>query len=147
MTRRFTIVAIATSFLGFVDATYLTLKHYLGQPVTCSLLHGCEQVTTSVFATVGPIPIALFGSAYYLLVLLLLLHYLDTKKQNIVRTARLIVSIAFLVSLVLLYLQAFVIHAFCLYCLFSLTTTTILFFLFMFQRSRSLDNTVHEAVT
>jgi uncharacterized membrane protein len=42
----------ALGFVGFLDAVYLTAKHYTGFEITCSLVHGCEQVLTSQFATV-----------------------------------------------------------------------------------------------
>lgn len=45
-------------FLGFLDATYLTVKHYLGTPINCSIFEGCEKVTTSQYATVGGVPVS-----------------------------------------------------------------------------------------
>jgi uncharacterized membrane protein len=60
---------IVVSFLGFLDATYLAAKHYLGAPIACSIFEGCEKVTTSQYAAVFNIPVALLGALYYLLFL------------------------------------------------------------------------------
>lgn len=118
---------LVISFLGFLDATYLTAKYYLGEPVTCSLLAGCEKVTTSDYATVGAIPIALVGSLYYLVVFALTLFYLDTGKRIVFLSAVWLTPLGLFVSLWLLYLQLFVISAICLYCIFSLVISVILF--------------------
>src|SRR5690348_14780226 len=64
--------AIILSFLGFLDAAYLTILHYKNVIPPCSIAHGCETVLTSQYATLGPIPIALLGVFFYLVVLGLL---------------------------------------------------------------------------
>ncbi len=113
--------------IGFIDATYLTTQHFLGAPIACSILKGCEQVTTSRFSTIGPIPISLLGSLYYLTVLVLSVVYLDSKKINALNLLAKITPLGFLASLYLVYLQIFVIKAICLYCMGSATTSTLLF--------------------
>ena len=110
------------SFLGFVDASYLTIEHFLNRIPPCTV-GGCEAVLTSEFAVIFGVPLALIGVLYYLLVFFLVL-----KNKNI----KILVTLGFLASLGLLALQAFVIHAFCLYCLGSLATSTILFVLSFF---------------
>lgn len=115
------------SFAGFLDAVYLTTKHYLGSPVVCSILEGCEVVTTSQYATWFGIPVALPGAIYYLLIFLLTVAYLDAKKERFLRLAAYLSPIGFLASLWFLYLQLFVIKALCLYCLISALTSTLVF--------------------
>jgi uncharacterized membrane protein len=117
------------SFLGFADATYLTVGHYLTLPLPCTLTHGCEAVLTSRFATVGGLPIALLGAIYYLFILFLTLYLYtsDNPKMRIARLVTLVTGIGLIVSCYLLYLQLAVIHALCMYCLGSATTTFLLF--------------------
>ena len=122
---------IILSFVGFLDATYLTAKHYIGLELNCILFKGCEQVTTSAYAMVGGVPVALLGALYYLTVFLLFILYLDTKREIFLRIATLFTPLGFLVSLWFLYLQIFVIKALCLYCLVSLATSTLLFIISM----------------
>jgi len=125
----FALFLIIISFIGFLDATYITLKHYLDVPITCSILNGCEKVTTSVYSTVFNIPVALIGSVYYLIIFALIILYLDTKKETIFYTASKITALGFIASIWFTYLQIFVLKAFCFYCLVSSGTSTILFIL------------------
>lgn len=128
-----TISFLVIGAAGFVDATYLTAKHFLGSPVTCSILHGCEQVTTSQYALILGIPVALLGSLYYLSLLLLTGLYIQTKHRFLFLAANLITVMGFLASLRFVYLQVFVIKALCIFCMGSAITSTILFILTLFS--------------
>lgn len=115
------------SFLGFSDATFLTVEHFLGSPIPCSVFGGCDAVTNSVYSNIGPIPIALLGSLYYLTLVILGIIYIDTKKEIPLKIASYITVVGFLVSLILVYLQIFVINAICLYCMISALISLVLF--------------------
>jgi len=112
---------------GFLDAGYLTAKHLVGSPVTCTVLKGCEVVTSSSFSVVAGIPVAAFGAFYYLAVFLLAVAYLDTKRTAYILFAARLTFIGFLASLWFIFVQAFLLKAWCLYCLGSAVTSTILF--------------------
>ncbi len=120
---------LAVSFLGFLDASYLTASHFLHFALPCSIINGCETVTSSIYATVGPVPISLVGAAYYLAILILLLIFLDSKSERFLKYAAYLSPIGFLVSMYLVSLQIFVIHALCLYCMASAGSSTLLFLL------------------
>lgn len=122
---------LGISFLGFADAGYLTAKHYLGTPIPCSILNGCDTVTKSIYATVFGVPISLLGALYYLVLFMLVLVYLDSEKTKFFLWASRLTWTGFLVSVVLVFLQIFVIKALCLYCLGSALTSTALFVLGM----------------
>lgn len=115
--------------IGFADATYLTVKYFIGAPVTCAILKGCEQVTTSHYSQVFGQPVALAGSLYYLSVLILTAIYLESKNKLFFVLANLLTFFGFLVSARFVYLQIFVIKALCIYCMVSATTSTLLFVL------------------
>ena len=128
---------LIVSAIGFTDATYLTTQHFLGAPVACSILKGCEQVTTSQFAVIFGVPVALLGSVYYLTILVLSVAYLDSRKIYILNFIAKITPLGFLASLYFVYLQIFVIKAICLYCMGSAITSTLLFILsLIFLRRR-----------
>lgn len=112
---------LAVSFLGFVDAAYLTIQHFANSIPPCTI-GGCETVLTSPYAEILGIPIALLGALYYIAIFFLVLS--DRR-----RIFTVLVSAGFAVSLILLGLQLFVIRALCLYCIFSLVTSTALFIL------------------
>ncbi|MBM2817838.1 MAG: Vitamin epoxide reductase family protein [Parcubacteria group bacterium] len=133
---------LPVSFLGFLDASYLSVKHFVGTPPPCSVLRGCEEVTTSQYSVIGGIPVALLGAIYYLAIFILILSVL--KKRNMFSSSgaenvaganedkllnftACLTVIGLLASLWFIYLQLFVIKAICLYCMFSALTSTALF--------------------
>jgi len=120
------ILLLVVSVVGFLDATYLTAKYYLDDPVTCSLLSGCEEVTSSKYSVILGIPLALLGAFYYLIASILLFLFMEGEK-SLLKPLSVITAGGFITTLYLLYLQAFVLEAFCLYCLISASTSTILF--------------------
>src|SRR3989344_6927831 len=81
----FSLSFLIVAAFGFADATYLTTKHFLGAPVACSILKGCEQVTTSPYSVIFGIPVALLGSLYYLTILILSVIYLDSRKLFVLK--------------------------------------------------------------
>ncbi len=117
------------SLFGFLDATYLTIQHYRGGDQTCGALWDCAAVANSPYAEIGGIPTAVFGVLYYLLIFLLSVAYVDTKQIRLLSLIVPLTGIGFLVSLILVYLQVFVIHALCLYCMISAVTSIGLFVL------------------
>lgn len=117
---------IIVSFIGFADATYLTIGYYQGVVPPC-LAEGCDTVTTSEYATLGGISVALMGAVYYLLVCLAALLYLIEDWQPGRSILRVLPVLGFVGSLYFLYLQGFVIGAWCQYCIVSAVISTFLF--------------------
>lgn len=124
------IIAFAFIFfglLGFLDATYLTISHYRHVIPPCSVVHGCEQVLTSSYATIVGIPMALIGALYYLSILLCALASVEMKREQLLLLTARLTGVGMAASLYFLALQIFVIHSYCLYCLGSVATSTLLF--------------------
>jgi uncharacterized membrane protein len=113
-------------FLGFLDATYLTILHYKNAFPPCTL-SGCEKVLTSSYSVVYGIPVSLLGSIFFAIALIVSLTlYLNRKK--IFAKGLFVVSLTGLfVSAVLFFIQFLIIKSFCQYCLFS-ELMTLLFF-------------------
>ena len=112
------IVALA----GLADATYLTIHHLTAEPVPCSIVAGCETVLTSPYATIGDIPLAAFGAAaYFVAFCLALLAAFGNRMTWMLFGIQVILMSVF--TAWLLYLQGFVIGAFCQFCLISAITT------------------------
>ena len=136
------IAFFAAALIGFIDAAYLTFEHFLGRVPPCSILHGCEKVTTSPYAEVFGIPLALFGAIYYFTLLVLIIAHFDLRKGIILKLAALITPVGFLSSLYFIYLQLFVIKAICLYCMISAAASIALFILGMIiLRAMAIDKT------
>ena len=130
------IIILIVALLGFADATYLTIEHYKGVIPPCSLVSGCEVVLTSAYSVVAGMPVSLLGAIGYLLILVGTFAYLDSKSTRILKYALLLTIPAFLASLWLLYVQAFILHSYCQYCLGSAATSIVLFVLSMWVFSK-----------
>ena len=116
------VVAALLSLLGLADALYLTIEHVTGQSVRCTIISGCSEVLSSPYAVVAGIPLAVIGAAAYFTVFsLATLALFGYRIAGKVLTP--LVVAMFVVSLWLIYLQAFVIREFCQYCLLSAAIT------------------------
>ena len=121
-------VFLIASLLGFLDTTYLTVKHYTGSSLNCSVLFGdCEKVTTSKYSMLAGVPLALIGAIYYFTIFILSVAYLDTKREKTIIIASYLTATGFLASAYFVFLQLFIIKAICPYCMVSAILATILF--------------------
>lgn len=113
----YTIIAIA-SLAGLAESTYLTVQALTGETLACGGSPDCFRVLGSPYARVGGIPIALFGTLAYFSVFSFA-TFAAFGYGRAPRFLTLTVGAMFAVTLWLLYVQAFLLHAFCRYCLFS----------------------------
>lgn len=131
--------AVALSLIGLCDALYLTVQHLTGHSVRCSITSGCSQVLSSSYAQVAGIPTAALGVAAYFT--MFSLATLALFGYGWARTMlALVVATMFAATLWLLYLQAFVLHAFCQYCLLSAAVTMMLTIIVLFARQKAVDD-------
>ena len=120
--------AAVVALLGLADSIYLAVEHVSGRSVRCTIVTGCSEVLSSPYATVRGIPLALFGAvAYFTAFSLATLAAFGYRFAGKLMTP--LVGLMFLTTLWLTYLQAFVIRAWCQFCLLSALTTTILLIL------------------
>ena len=123
--RRLYAAAAIIALLGLADGIYLTVEHLTGRTAECIASSGCQDVLSSKYAAMGPIPLAAVGAfAYFTVFSAALLAAFGYPICG--GFLALVVTLMFGVTLWLLYLQAFVLHAFCDYCLFSAAVTTVL---------------------
>jgi uncharacterized membrane protein len=118
-------LAAVIALLGLADGIFLTVEHITGRTAQCIASSGCQDVLSSKYAAFGPVPLAALGAlAYFTAFSLALLAASGYPKCRALFA--LLVGGMFAVTLWLLYLQAYVLHAFCDYCLFSAGVTTAL---------------------
>ncbi len=123
--KRLHAVAAIVALLGLADGIYLTVEHITGRTAECIASSGCQDVLSSQYAAMGPIPLAALGAfAYFIAFSAALLAAFGYKKCG--TFFALVVVLMFGMTLRLLYIMAFVLHAFCDYCLFSAGVTTVL---------------------
>lgn len=121
--RRLRVAALVVALLGAGVAGYLTYVHYAGlQPFCAGGSHGCERVQSSEYAKFAGIPVAVLGLAAYVSILGALLAPGDLAR---LAAAALAVG-GFGFSMYLTYLELFVIHAICQWCVSSAVLVTVL---------------------
>jgi uncharacterized membrane protein len=120
----FTAVAIV-SLAGLADATYLTVQALTGETLSCGGSPDCFRVLGSAYAKVGGIPVALLGALAYFSVFSFA-TFAAFGHGRVRKFLALVVGAMFMGTLWLLYVQAFLLHAYCRYCLFSAAITFLL---------------------
>lgn len=127
------IIAVMVALIGLADSVYLTVQHLTAAPVPCTIISGCETVLTSAYAEMAGVPTAAFGAAaYFAAFSLALLAAFGNRAAWMLFGVLSIGMAAF--TLWLLYLQGFVIGAFCQFCLISALTTFVLFGIAMLSK-------------
>lgn len=119
------IIVAILALAGLADATYLTLQHYTGASLACGGSASCSEVLGSRFANFQGYPVAAFGAIGYFAVFsfAILAAFRYAGVRNLLR---LTVAVMFAAALWFLYVQAFILHAFCPYCLFSAGLTIVI---------------------
>jgi uncharacterized membrane protein len=120
----YTAVAIV-SVAGLADATYLTVQALTGETLSCGGSPDCFRVLGSSYAKLGGIPVALIGALAYFGVFSLA-TFAAFGYARAPKFLALMVGTMFLATLWLLYVQAFLLHAYCRYCLFSAAITFLM---------------------
>src|SRR5947209_7850309 len=111
-------VAAVIALVGLAEATYLTAMFLSGETAVCGESGDCFKVLGSTYAKIGPIPLSGLGALAYFSAFTFATfgafgHSLARKFFAWTVLAM------FLMTLWLLFVQAFRLHAFCRYCLFS----------------------------
>ena len=105
--------AAVVALAGTLVAGYLTRAHYGDGSLVCPVGGGCETVQESEYAELAGIPVALLGLVAYSILLALILW--DAPLARLAAAALALTGLLF--SGFLLVVQAFVIEAFCVWCL------------------------------
>ena len=120
----YTIVAIV-AVVGLADATYLTVQALTGETLTCGGSPDCFRVLGSSYAKLGGIPLAMLGALAYFTAFTFAI-FAAFGYPRAPKFLALIAGAMFLMTLWLLYVQAFLLHAYCRYCLFSAAITFLI---------------------
>ena len=133
--RKLPLAAAVVAVAGLADAVYLTVHHLTAEPVPCNVFSGCETVLTSQYAEIAGIPLAAFGAIAYFTAfsLAVLAAFGDRRMWTLFGIQVVLMSIF---TAWLLYLQAFVIGAFCQFCLISAVTTFSMLAIYVVSRLR-----------
>jgi uncharacterized membrane protein len=128
------IISLALAVIGLLIAGYLSYAELTHTEIACNIQsasgeNSCASVNNSIYAKIGPLPIAILGLAGYLAILGALL--LETRLPVLVCRGKLLVFgmtlFGFLFSLYLTAIEAFVLQEWCQWCIISAITMTLLF--------------------
>lgn len=112
------IASFATALLGLGVSTYLTVEHYTASTVLAcpeGSVINCTKVTTSSYAEIGPLPVALLGALYF--VACAALCFPSSWRIRRLDTVRIAAAVAgVLSSLYFVWVELFRLDAICLWC-------------------------------
>lgn len=135
---KLSIAAAVVALIGLADAVYLTIHHYTAVPVPCGEAFDCGSVLSSQYAEIAGVPLAVFGAlAYFAAFSLAVLRIFGNRTAWKLFGLQVVLMAGF--TLWLIYLQSFVIKAYCQYCLLSAAVTFTLLIIALiskFWRSR-----------
>jgi uncharacterized membrane protein len=119
------IAAAIVSLAGLADATYLSVQALTGETLGCGGSPDCFKVLGSSYARIAGIPVASFGVlAYFSVFTFATFAAFGYARARIFLIPT--IGAMFLATLWFLYVQAFLLHAYCRYCLFSAAVTFLL---------------------
>jgi uncharacterized membrane protein len=135
-------VALVLTLIGIGVAIYLTIAHYdTHVSLVCSAKGAinCEKVTTSAQSKVFGIPVALLGLAYYVGMVPWHLPAAWRSADPRIRLGRLVYCASGIVFVFyLVYAEAIIIKAICLWCTAIHVITLIIFMLTVFATALSV---------
>lgn len=120
---------VLLSLAGAGVSAYLLSFRLMEQPVVCFTGSGCAEVNASPFAELFGIPVSALGLLLYLMLgaLALLWRVRATNTPESVRlTVFALALTGFLFSAYLTWVEAFVLHAYCSWCLISFGIITVI---------------------
>lgn len=127
------VAAALVALAGLADAVYLTIHHYTYEPVPCGEAFDCGAVLASQYAEIAGIPLAVLGAiAYFTAFSLAILAAFGNRLMWKLFGIQVILMAIF--TLYLIYVQGFLIKAFCQYCLISAAVTFTLLIIALVSR-------------
>jgi uncharacterized membrane protein len=118
-------IAALIALLGIADSTYLAVQALTGETAVCGGSANCFQVLGSTYAKMAGVPIALFGVVAYFCAFSFA-TFAGFGYARLRTFFNITVWAMFAFTLWLLYVQAFILHAYCRYCLFSAAMVFVL---------------------
>src|SRR4051812_5138314 len=128
MKTRSAVIALL-AFIGMVDALYLSIKRNAG-PIPCHVTRGCTDVLTSKYSEIAGIPLSWIGLGFYFVIFSLVIFsaFADTEHPSRLPVVVFyLAGSALIISAFLVGIQAFILKAYCEYCLLSAALVLTIF--------------------
>ncbi|HEX5149035.1 MAG TPA: vitamin K epoxide reductase family protein [Candidatus Limnocylindrales bacterium] len=102
--------------VGLAIASYLSVVELQGYAPVCGPIKGCEEVAFSEYSRIAGVPVAVYGVGLSLLLLTLAIAWWRTDTYGLLLAHYGLSLAGVIFEAYFLYLQAFVIHAVCIWC-------------------------------
>ncbi len=133
------LLLMALGLIGLFDSIYLLWEYTSpANPMVC-VGGGCDAVRASAYSHLGGLPVPVYGVFMYACLILLLFLYplLPTSIARLTGYVVVLISgAAFLFSVYLTGIEAFVLHSWCVWCVLSALLVTAIFLLALLDRRR-----------
>lgn len=129
------------SLLGFAVSAFLLYEYSLSGPMLCPTGAGCDIVRNSPYSNFFGIPIPILGIGFYLMMAALsVVHSHDLPTKLIKKLQFLLVLAGVGFGVYLTYLEAFVIGAFCFWCVVSFIISLVILLLILGRKKINYEN-------
>jgi len=133
--------SIIVAILGGLDAAYLFILELTSAQAMCLGSGDCFTVNSSRYSEVNGIPVSLLGLLAYLAIIGI--HALETRSRLLKQNGNLLVFglslVGVLFSAYLTYVELYVIHALCPFCVASAILIIVIFILAIIRLIRQTD--------
>jgi uncharacterized membrane protein len=116
---------LLVALVGLGIAGYLLVVRIIGEPPVCGPSGGCEIVQQSKFSVVLGVPVAAWGTAFSLVLVGLAARWWRAGDRRALTLAYLQLLAGTMGVAVLTYLEIFVIHAICAWCVSYATAMVV----------------------
>lgn len=143
MIKKTLIGIFLVSLIGLGISSFLAYEYSLISPINCPLGGtSCDQVRQSVYSNIFGIPVPWWGIGYYIGMLTLVVAVIEKETKVLKNLLFLGGLTGVLVSFYFSYLEAFVINAWCFWCVISALCTFIIFILTVIVITQTRQKTI-----
>lgn len=103
-------------FVGLCIASYLSWVELRSESPSCGIIQGCETVANSEYSRIAGVPVAVFGVALSLTLMVLALAWWRTGRSGLLLAHYALSMVGVIFEMYFTYLQVFVISAVCVWC-------------------------------
>lgn len=121
---------LIVSFLGLLVSGYLTITYSSNEPIACISGEGCHIAQLSAYSSFLGIHTPIYGLIYYVALGILAALWSQETKQQLKLLLGILTGVGLAVSIFLSGIEAFVLHAWCSWCVASAILTVIAFCIF-----------------
>ncbi len=121
---------LIVSCIGLIVSGYLTITYASNNPIACVSGEGCKIAQLSIYSSFMGIQTPIYGLVYYFTLGIIAALWSEDTRKKLQLPLAVLTSAGVGVSLFLSSIEAFVLHAWCSWCVASAILTVIAFIIF-----------------